>query len=158
MNRARHFPLSRSGFGAGGLVRRSLGEGAFTLVEVLAALLLMAILVPVTMEGVSVASRAGTLGQRKAVAMRVAERMLNEMIVTGQVTSSAATGSIVDGDTTYPWTMKSAPWTEDAMTEITVQVSFDVQGNTYNVSASTLFDTTATTTATTTGTGTATTP
>lgn len=121
---------------------------AFTLVEVLAALLLMAILIPVTMEGVSVASRAGNLGQRKAAAMRVAERVLNEMIVTGQATSSAATGSIVDGDTTYPWTMKSAPWTEDTMTQITVQVSFDVQGNTYDVSASTLFDTTATTTAT----------
>jgi len=142
MNPTRHSRQGRSGFSAGG----------FTLIEVLAALLLMAILVPVTMEGVSVASRAGTLGQRKAVAMRVAERLLDEMIVTGQVTSGAATGSIVNGDTTYPWTMKSTPWTEDTMTQITVQVSFDVQGNTYDVSASTLFDATATTTGTTTGT------
>jgi type II secretory pathway pseudopilin PulG len=110
------------------------------LVEVLAALLFMAILIPVTMEGVSVASRAGSLGQRKAAAMRVAERVLDEMVVTGQTTSSASSGSIVDGDTTYPWTMKSEPWSEDGMTQLTVQVSFVVQGNTYDVTASTLID------------------
>ena len=45
---------------------------AFTLIEVLAALLLMAIVIPVAMQGMSIASRAGLLGQRKAAAMRVA--------------------------------------------------------------------------------------
>ncbi len=139
MNRARPLSTGRRDPSLGGL-----RAGGFTLVEVLAALLLMAILIPVTMEGVSVASRAGTLGQRKAVAMRIAERVLNETIVTGQVTTNAGSGSVVDGDTTYPWTLTSAPWTEDTMTEITVKVSFDVQGNTYDVSASTLFDPTTT--------------
>ena len=128
------------------VVRRRRG---FTLAEVLAALLFMAIVIPVTMEGMSVASRAGILGQRKAAAMRVAERLLNEMIVTGQVTSNAASGSTIDGDTTYPWTMRSEPWSADAMTEVTVRVSFIVQGGTFDVSASTLFD--PTNAATTTG-------
>ncbi|MEO5958239.1 MAG: hypothetical protein ABIZ49_04675 [Opitutaceae bacterium] len=113
---------------------------AFTLVEVLAALLFMAIVIPVAMHGVSVASRAGILGQRKATAMRVAERLLDELIVTDQVSSGASNGSIVEGDTTYPWTMKSEDWTEGEMTQVTVRVSFDVQGNTFEVSASTLFD------------------
>ena len=117
----------------------------FTLVEVLAAMLFMAIVIPVAMHGVSIASRAGNLGQRKAAAMRVAERVLNEMIVTGQMSSGASQGSIVDGDTTYPWTMKSEPWTEDTMTQVTVKVSFDVQGSTFDVSASTLYDPNATT-------------
>ena len=49
-----------------GPARRRLGAGGFTLAEVLAALLFLAILIPVTMHGVSVASRAGILGQRKA--------------------------------------------------------------------------------------------
>ena len=122
----------------------------FTLAEVLAALLLMAILIPVTMHGVSVASRAGILGQRKATAMRIAERVLDEQIVTGLVTAGAANGSIVDGDTTYPWIVKSEPWTEDTMTLVTVRVSFDMQGNTFDVAASTLYDPTATSTTTTT--------
>ena len=128
----------------------------FTLAEVLAALLLMAILIPVTVHGVSVASRAGTLGQRKATAMRIAERVLEEQIVTGQLATATPYGSVVDGDTTYPWTMTSDPWTEDSMSVLTVRVSFDVQGTTFDVAASTLYDPTAT--STTTSTTTATTP
>jgi type II secretory pathway pseudopilin PulG len=123
---------------------------AFTLAEVLAALLFMAIIIPVAMEGVSVSSRAGILGQRKAAAMRVAESILNEMVVTGDIASSTSTGTAVDGDVTYPWTMKSSAWSEEAMTEVTVTVSFTVQGNTYDVSATTLFDPNATATTTTT--------
>jgi prepilin-type N-terminal cleavage/methylation domain-containing protein len=128
----------------------------FTLAEVLAALLLMAILIPVTVHGVSVASRAGTLGQRKATAMRIAERVLEEQIVTGQLATATPYGSVVDGDTTYPWTMTSDPWTEDSMSVLTVRVSFDVQGTTFDVAASTLYDPTAT--STTTSTTAATTP
>ena len=113
---------------------------AYTLAEVLAAMLFMAIVIPVVMHGVTVASRAGMLGQRKANAMRIAERVLNELVVTGQLASGASSGNIVDGDTTYPWTMTSEPWPEDTMTQVTVRVSFDVQGSTFDVSASTLFD------------------
>lgn len=117
--------------------RRS-SRRAFTLVEVLAALLLMAIIIPVAMEGMSVASRAGVLGQRKAAAMRVAERMLNELIVEGETQNASASGSVLDGDTTYPWTMRSENWTEDSMMHLTVTVTFTVQGSQYDVSASTL--------------------
>ncbi|MDP3068900.1 MAG: type II secretion system protein [Opitutaceae bacterium] len=118
----------------------------FTLAEVLAALLFMAILIPVTMHGVAVASRAGILGQRKATAMRIAERVLNEQITSGQIATATPYGNVVDGDTTYPWTMVSEPWTEDAMTVLTVRVSFDVQGSTFEVAANTLYDPTITTT------------
>ena len=111
---------------------------AFTLVEVLAALLMMAIVIPVTMEGMSVASRAGVLGQRKAAAMRVAERVLNELIVEGETQQTTSSGSIADGDITYPWAMRSETWSEDAMLHMTVTVTFTVQGNNYDVSASTL--------------------
>ena len=116
---------------------------AFTLIEVLAALLLMAIVIPVAMQGMSIASRAGLLGQRKAAAMRVAERMINELIVTGEMNQSSSSGTVVDGDASYPWTMQSEPWTEDSMTQVTVKVTFSLQGNSYDVSASTLYDATA---------------
>jgi prepilin-type N-terminal cleavage/methylation domain-containing protein len=74
----------------------------FTLIEVLASLLLMAIVIPVAMQGVSTASRAGLLGQRKAAAMRVAERMLEELVITGDTSQSTASGTLQDGDFTYP--------------------------------------------------------
>ena len=123
----------------------------FTLAEVLAALLFMAILIPVTMRGVSVASRAGMLGQRKAAAMRIAERVLDEQILTGQMATATPYGTVVEGDVSYPWTMRSDPWPEDtaiAMNIATVRVEFTVQGAIYEVVASTLYDPTATTTTT----------
>jgi type II secretory pathway pseudopilin PulG len=109
-------------------------------VEVLAALLLMAIIIPVAMDGMSVASRAGNLGQRKAAAMRVAERVLNELIATNQTAQESATGTQADGDTVYPWTMSTEAWSVDLMTEMTVRVTFTVQGRDYEVLASTLLD------------------
>lgn len=118
--------------------RRHEKTRAFTLIEVLASLLLMAIIIPVAMEGMSVASRAGILGQRKAAAMRVAERVLNELIVQNETQHGSSSGNTLDGDTNYPWTMRSETWSEDAMIQLTVTVTFTVQGNAYEVSASTL--------------------
>jgi type II secretory pathway pseudopilin PulG len=126
-------------------------QRAFTLAEVLAALLFMAILIPVTMHGVSVASRAGILGQRKAAAMRIAERVLDEQILSGQMATATPYGSLVEGETNYSWTMKIDPWPEDStimMAVATVRVEFDVQGTTFDVAVSTLFDPTVTTTST----------
>lgn len=111
---------------------------AFTLVEVLAALLLMAIIIPVAMEGMSVASRVGVLGQRKAVAMRVAERVLNELVVEAQTQQASSSGTAVDGGTSYPWTARVENWTEDAMQQMTVTVQFTVQGSIYDISTTTL--------------------
>lgn len=125
--------------------RTSVQVRGFTLAEVLAALLFMSIVVPVALHGVSVASRAGILGQRKAAAARVGERVLEELIVTGQITSGAANGTQADGETNYTWTLETLPWSEDALSVATVHVSFDVQGQTYDVGVSTLFDPNVTT-------------
>lgn len=137
-----------------GHVRDASHHRGFTLAEVLAALLFMAILVPVTMEGVSVASRAGMLGQRKATAMRIAERVLDEQILSGQMATATPYGTINEGDLSYSWTMKTDPWPEDILISMyvaTVRVEFNVQGNTYDVAVSTLYDPTATSTITATG-------
>jgi prepilin-type N-terminal cleavage/methylation domain-containing protein len=120
----------------------------FTLAEVLAAMLVMAIVIPIALQGMAVASRAGLAGTRKAAAMRVAERVLNEELITGRLTQSSASGSVSEGDTTYRWTLESSSWSQDTMTQATVRVTFTVQGTDYQVSASTLFDPNAASSAT----------
>lgn len=100
----------------------------------------MAIIVPVAMQGMGIASRAGMMGQRKATAMRVAERVLTELIVTGQTSQSSNSGTAVEANAAYPWTLETETWSEDAMLLLTVRVTFTVQGNEYNVSTSTLID------------------
>ena len=120
---------------------RSRLQAGFTLAEVLAALLFMAIVIPVAMQGLRIASRAGSVAERKAVAMRLAETKLNELIVTGQWQSSAQKGTVEEGLRSYSWTLQSEPWAEDgAMRLVTVHVSVPVSGQDYDVHVSTLVD------------------
>lgn len=119
---------------------KSARRAGYTLVEVLAAMLFMAIIIPIAMQAVSVASRAGTVGQRKAAAARIAERVLNEQIVTGGTTQGGTSGTIVEGDNSYPYTVTTQDWAQDQMSELTVKVTFTVQGSEYDVTATTLFD------------------
>src|ERR1700719_883538 len=71
---------------------RSLPAG-FTLIEMLAAMLFMAIVIPVALQGLRIASRAGTVAGRKGVAVQLAESKLNELIVTGQWHNSGQGGA-----------------------------------------------------------------
>jgi len=123
--------------------RRLSARAGFTLAEVLAALVFMAIVIPVALQGLRVASRAGSVAERKMVAARLAERKLNELIVTGQWQSAAARGTMQEGWQTYDWNLESESWAEDgAMRVLTVRVTVPVQGQDYDVRISTLVDAT----------------
>ena len=112
----------------------------FTLVEVLAALLFMGILIPVTVQAIRVASRAGQVADRKVVAGRIAERVLNELLVNGTLMQNSSSGTIEEGDRSYEWTMSSETWTEDQMNLVTVTVIYEVQGQEFDVQLSTLME------------------
>lgn len=106
----------------------------------MAALLFMVIVIPVAVHGLRIANLAGEVGQRKAVAARVAEKTLNELKITGQLQNSGQSGVVQQGVQEYRWTMRIEPWPEDTMRLVTVQVTFPVQGRDYDVSLSTLVD------------------
>jgi hypothetical protein len=111
---------------------------AFTLAEVLAALVFMAIVIPVAVEALRIANLAGQVGIRKAAAARVAERVLNEMLITTQFQGLSQTGAVDEGPQQYRWTIRSEPWSQDAMLLVSVEVLFTVQGRDYDVRLSTL--------------------
>lgn len=118
-------------------------RAGFTLAEVLAAMLFMAIVIPVAMQGLLIASRAGSVSERKALGARLADSKLNELIVTGQWQSAAQQGTIQEGLQSYSWQLQSEPWSENgAMRLVTVHVSVPVQGQDYDVHMSTLMDAT----------------
>lgn len=118
-------------------------RAGFTLAEVLAALLFMAIVIPVAMQGLHIASRAGSVSERKALGARLAENKLNELVVTGQWQSSARSGTIQEGLQEYAWRLAAEPWSEDgAMRLVTVYVTVPVQGQDYEVKVTTLVDAT----------------
>jgi prepilin-type N-terminal cleavage/methylation domain-containing protein len=126
-------------------------RAAFTLAEVLAAVVLMAIVIPVAVQAVQVASRAGQVGVRKAAAARVADRVMSELEASGQIQNGTQSGVIEEGRQDYSWNMQTTPWTEGNLNVVTVSVDFEVQGQTYQVRLSTLFDPTITSTNSTSG-------
>jgi prepilin-type N-terminal cleavage/methylation domain-containing protein len=123
--------------------RRSVRR-AFTLVEVLASLMLIALVVPVAMEAMAVASRAGELGQRKAAAVRVGERVLGELLLEGQLASGASSGVAQEGPFEYPWSARVENWPEDALQQVTVTVTFSVRGTAQEIALATLLPATGT--------------
>jgi type II secretory pathway component PulJ len=114
----------------------------FTLAEVMAALVFMAIVIPVALEGLSIASRAGEVAARKGDAALVAERILNESLVTGNWNQSVQSGTIRQGIRDFHWTLHNDPWNVDpglnVMRLLTVEVDFAAQGKDYSVRLSTL--------------------
>ena len=116
------------------------GVSAFTLAEVLAALLFMAIVIPVALQALRISSRAGELAERKREAARVAERILNESIVMTNW-NQAASGVVLEGDREYQWSLHAESWNEPYMELLAVDVEFPVQGQKYEVTLHTLANT-----------------
>src|SRR3989442_1394692 len=109
---------------------------AFTLAEVLASLVFMAILIPVALEGLSIASRAGEVAARKSEAALVAERILNESVITTNWNSTVQNGTVRQGFRDFRWTLRNDPWDKDpnqnAMRLLSVEVTFAAQGRDYS--------------------------
>ena len=114
----------------------------FTLAEVMAALVFMAIVIPVALEGLSIASRAGEVAARKSDAALVAERILGESLVTTNWNQSVQSGTCRQGIRDFRWTLHNDPWSVDpgdnAVRLLTVEVAFAAQGTDYKVRLSTL--------------------
>ena len=128
-------------------------RGGFTLIEVLAAMLLMAIVVPVIARGLSLASLAGEVSQRKAMAARIAEWKLNEAILNGQWNQAGQSGVEIQGGFQFRWTIRNQAWqalaivndatTENAMREVAVDVTYNAHGRACLVHVATLVNTLA---------------
>ncbi len=117
---------------------------AFTLAEVLAALVFMAIVIPIALEALSIASRAGEVAARKSEAAVVAERILQENIITTNWDKAVQSGTVRQGIRDFKWTLRNQPWNEDPyvtdMRLLSVEVGFTAQGHDYAVKLNTLID------------------
>jgi type II secretion system protein I len=128
-----------------GAIRSSAG---FTLVEVLAALLFLAIAIPAILGAISASSRSAEAAERSAIAAQLAENQLSQFVVEqsnttgGTMGTSGSSGDRGDFGTDYPgyrWEMKQEPWTAAAdLTQYTIQVFFSVRGQERSVELSTL--------------------
>ncbi|HEX5398238.1 MAG TPA: hypothetical protein VFY06_04245 [Verrucomicrobiae bacterium] len=130
---------------------RSCPVSAFTLAEVLAAMLFLAIVIPVAVEALHVSSLAGEVAARKGTAARIADRILNESIVLTNWTGNLQNGTISEGGLDYKWSLAVQDWpqagsqmatppggTQIRMQMVSAEVGFLAQGRDYSVTLSTL--------------------
>jgi hypothetical protein len=113
-------------------------ESAFTLAEVMAAMLFLAVVIPVAVEVLHVSSLAGEVAVRKGAAARVADRILSESLVTTNWSNGMQSGTVSEGTQDFKWKLSSQSWTQDTMQLLTAEVMFSAQGKDYTVKLSTL--------------------
>ena len=118
--------------------RKRQAAAGFTLVEVLAAMMLLAIVIPAAIEALHVASTAGTVATRKAEAARVAEQILNESVIMANWNQANQSGTVVADGEEFHWTLRNERWPADAMQLLTAEVTFAAQDRSCLVRLSTL--------------------
>ncbi|MCX8036635.1 MAG: type II secretion system GspH family protein [Candidatus Sumerlaeia bacterium] len=124
----------------------------FTFAELLAAMVFIAIVIPVAVRAVTFANRAALLAERKRIAAELASRVLTEKVVTDEWRSGGERqGTFGDNYPGYRWVLEDDTWSEDAMREVSVEVFFSVQGFEYSVRLTTLAPEEEQTASTTTG-------
>src|SRR5437660_1601206 len=131
--------------------RRRRSARGFTLVEVLATLLLMGIVLPVAMRAVTLSTTLASDTRRRSEAAGLAESKLNELIATGQWNGGVMTGDFAaDGWPDYAWTAEVNNWYSpvtstvsgtdpgNSLSEIDLHVSWRARNREFSVTVSTL--------------------
>jgi type II secretion system protein I len=122
----------------------------FTLIEVLVALLLFGIVVPVAMNAIDLSTHAGSIARHQAEAATLADAKLAEIVAQSQADPTLATaGGINQGDfgqdfPGYRWVLQSAQREYDTA-ELSVSVLWPDQGADRSVTVTTLIRTTQST-------------
>jgi prepilin-type N-terminal cleavage/methylation domain-containing protein len=116
------------------------GRRGFTLVEILAAMLFMAIVIPITVEGLIVANRFGQVAERKRQAAQLADEMLTELVLTGGWQTGNQSGNFGEDYPGFTWTLTNETWVDGALTQVSIEVTFKVQEQDYIVRLITLAD------------------
>ncbi len=113
-------------------------SAAFTFVEMLAAMAFVGILIPVLISALLVSSRVGSVADRSTVAMQLGENKLGELMLGDAWSSTESRGDFDDDFPGYRWELAKGDWESGAMTELTLDVFFTVQGREHSVRLSTL--------------------
>ena len=77
-------------------------------------MLFLAIVIPAAVEALHVSSLAGEVAVRKGAAARIADRILNESLVTTNWSAAAQqSGTVTEGALDFRWTLTSQNWPQD---------------------------------------------
>lgn len=105
--------------------RGSSRRRGLTLVEVLATIVMMAIVLPAAMQGISLCTATSVVARQRSEATALAEAKVAELIATGDWQYGALSGEFGEAWPEYQWSGSATSWLFDpAMTELSVRVSW----------------------------------
>lgn len=118
--------------------RRAASWGGFTLMEILAALVLIGVVLPAVMKGVSMASILASDSAHKYEALDLAQSKLAEVLLNGDWEGGSDAGDFAPDHEGYAWTMETSDWTQADLKEVDVTVSWEQRGRPRYIQLSTL--------------------
>jgi len=123
----RNSPTTRQG--------RSYG---FTFVELLATVVLIAVIMPVAMRSIGLCTRLAGQSRRQMEAASLARLQLTELSVTGQWQSGDQRGSFGDDWPGYEWEVTVTNWTDSLVRQLDMTVFWRSMGRERKVTLTTL--------------------
>lgn len=109
----------------------------FTLIEVLSTLVFVAIVLPLVMQGISLATNAASLARRNLEAAALAEEKLSELVATQEWSSGSLSGDFGEDWPDYKWTAETVSRDTELM-ELTIRVTWESRGDERSVSVTTM--------------------
>ena len=119
----------------------------FTLIEVLAAMALTSIVLPVAMRGISVCANTASDARHRAEATGLAEAKLNELIATNQFQGGVMAGDFGADWPDYHWSAELVNWSPvnavdngngNTISELDLHVTWNGRGSERSLTQSTL--------------------
>jgi len=116
---------------------------AFTLIEVLATMVLLGIVLPVAMRGVSMALAASEYSRHTAEASSLAQEKLSELSVLGVASSTGNAGDFGADHPDYHWSLQTQS-RDYGLTQLDLSITWSERGRDRSMTVSTLVTDTAT--------------
>ncbi len=121
------------------MVRRGTAKAAgFTLIEVMASLTLVAIVLPVAMKGVSMATGFAGSAKHRTEASSLAEAKLADLLATKEWQNGDLSGDFEPDWPGYRWVAEVREWEGETLQEVEVRVLWMRRGRERSVSITTL--------------------
>jgi prepilin-type N-terminal cleavage/methylation domain-containing protein len=115
-------------------------ERGFTLIEILVTFVLIALIIPPAMEGISLATKLGVKSKQVVKAGTLAETELGEFLLNGNWSNGDQSGQFEGDDSAFKWSLKVTDWTQEtSMKQLSMTVGWtDTAGLDHSVVLSTL--------------------
>ncbi len=113
-------------------------QGGFTFIELLATMVLIALIMPVAMHGIALCTRLAGQSERQIEAAGLAKMMLTQLVATQDWQNGDQQGDFGSDWPDYEWAAILSDWTDSTVQQLDVTVYWVAQGTEKEITLSTL--------------------